>query len=406
VPTEEWKRYPAIRKLEFAYRAAEKVRSGQGKDVLAFVAQNLVDINIAVVDDLQLKSLLAVNVDPSLFEFARGPPLDDWPALPIELRQQVYTLARYANRSIVGSTYDVLVTILKIDSDRAYELLANSSSHEEALQRGFASLSSERRTASMRLLTEKIAEHTDAIYDEPSLVDYLPHKKGLPPIANIGGMSGGPSAPHGDGPNGPSGTGPSAPHGGQPTGPSGNGPPASHGGQNGPNGDGPSAPSGGVTGPHYTGPSGPHSGGGGAAVINPAMNRGSAPESPFVSRAPVAYQVTTLRAAEIYGGFVKQEYETIASRAFATMSESIAGFGGVVFGNTVTGPSTIKEVKSIRFEAEFQQSQGSHGGRLCFALGNGKEVFLSNVDSDTVAVASRILFGPPAGLAIPSPVSL
>jgi hypothetical protein len=139
VSSEEWKRYPALRKLEFAYRAAEKARPGQGKDLLAFVAQSLADLTLAPADDLQLKSLLALDVDPSIFEFARGPPLDDWPILPIELREQTRTIAKYASRSIVGSTYDVLVTILKLDSDQAYEILVNSSSHEEGLERGFAS---------------------------------------------------------------------------------------------------------------------------------------------------------------------------------------------------------------------------------------------------------------------------
>ncbi|MGZ5508402.1 MAG: hypothetical protein ACXWKH_18675, partial [Limisphaerales bacterium] len=213
VAADEWRSYPALRKLEFAYRAAEKAQTGKGKEVLAFVAAQLSERYDALSSEILLKPLLAVTPDVTTLQFARGPPTEDWPPLPPEAREQVRKLAEYSNRSIVGGTFDILIRDLKLDADQAHDIIVNSKSHTEALERGFASLSPEKRNAAMSELATKIAAHTEAIYFEPQLAALLPHDRPLHAAADRyrpsppGGSSAGPSPSAGESPS-------SGPHGG------------------------------------------------------------------------------------------------------------------------------------------------------------------------------------------------
>lgn len=388
VPEVEWRSYPAVRKLEFAYRAAEKSKAGKGKDVLAFVAVRLGEQFDALSEELHLKEFVGATPDPKSFNFARGPPQSDWPALPRQLRKQVTTLARYASRSFVGSTYDVLLRDLNLTESQAYDVTVSSNSHEEALKRGFASLSDSNRQAAMRSLAEKIAGHTDAIYEEKILADYLPprEKKGPlwandfpgtnsmePPPPNPPNKDGGEPGPD-TGPNKPPDAGPSGP-----TGPGPNKPPDA--GPSGRTGARPNKPP-------NAGPPAPNS----RPSVGPASTTTA---RPIVSESS---RMSRERAATSYRSFVNQQYKSPSTRSFRSMTRAIRGFGGVIFGSPVIGPKEITAVKSIRFESTgVTNSQG----QLRFSFDGKDDALFDGVDAETAAIARTILFDPPAGIDAP-----
>jgi hypothetical protein len=182
VPTTaaDWRRFPAIRKLEIAYTAAETAKQGGGGRLLALLAH-----------DLALRRQ-AVRTEPALRTFlAAPPPLDDIEFSKPELHRPVTPLqskTREAIRSIAHYTangvdpVDILVRDIGVTPDRAYTILAAAPSHETALATAFAEVSSDHQATLEKIVT-RLAERYQSVPYDSHLSQYLKRRNTEPAAA-------------------------------------------------------------------------------------------------------------------------------------------------------------------------------------------------------------------------------
>jgi hypothetical protein len=178
-----------------------------------------------------------------------------------------------------------------LSPDRAYQILASSSSHKEALEKAFAETRVENRDGILRLLVGSIAEHYGAAYYERAFAPYLsPLSKD--DRAAVGG-------PFGDG-GGP------------------------FGGGGGPSGDG-------------TGP------------VAPPPRPGPGGGSP----APSSYDSSSVERYKTYVNSEYGEMRSAGEGGglpFRSMIVRVGGFGGVIFGNSVRRAPELPVIKSISID--------------------------------------------------------
>jgi hypothetical protein len=207
VSSDVWRSYPAVRKLEIAYRMAETAKAGHGKELLQAMAYNLALTFDTIRNHDDLKGFFPPDGEPPPLKFARGPPRPNAPKLSPELRHVISILAEYGEHAPAGGPQHILTEHFGLTFDAAYDLLNSSSSTQEAIVRGFAEVPENERIVKLKKLGNALAQDFDSILHDSRLKAFFAAN---PPDRGAGPMPGGGTTSSGGGPK-PSTGGPAPP---------------------------------------------------------------------------------------------------------------------------------------------------------------------------------------------------
>ena len=293
-----WSGFPVVRKLESAYLAAEKaapMRGGQA--MLALLSSDLAK----QYESVRFDSILRPYVDAKsagnvTFASSVSVPPVQWRP-PQKIRAAFNAISAYTEGGAFGGPHIVLQTYFGVPDGATYDILRTSNTTAEAIQRGLAWVPESERKPRLALLVADI----DHAYGHGAR-----QNRDLDIFRA--------SSPGGGGPSG---------------------------------NDSPSEPS---------RPSGP---GGPPIDLGPSTPRGRSPNHATAkpTQAPLYPDtlppVTVEESSARYSNFVRENYSTSPSMSagpvFTEMVEVVEGFGGVVFGNSVSAEHLPGTPDSIRW---------------------------------------------------------
>jgi len=316
-----FKAFPAVRKIESAYFAAEEGEKGTGELVLALLSKQVCENYESAREDPTLKQYAVLSADPSRLHFAT-PPSNPMPGP--EVRSAITTLADYSDGNALGGPQGVLRDYFGLSPNRVYEILRTSDSTAAAIAQGLNWVpESERHRKLADLVAEIDRAYDGAAMKEVSLDEYRAiapgkHDKIPTAITNPG--------PHPPGP-----------------------PPWS------PND--PLNP--------YNPPS-PNNSGGDGGNLGPTLPKANEAQGEENYR-----QFVDDRYTGSSSGFasetLQQTGEGVVQGVFDAVVEGAGGFGGIVFGNTVVESQGLGKLVSVSWIPSSNKDK-QQTGRLVFNL--------------------------------------
>ncbi len=133
----EWNQYPAVRKIEMAYEAAENGSKEGGKKFLALLSKDLAQKYEAVNYEEKLKPIINGELKTTQIEF-KHPNKYGNIELPNQIKKQILSISKYTEVGALGGTRGVLKHKFGLQDEQVYDILRNSNSSEEALQKGLS----------------------------------------------------------------------------------------------------------------------------------------------------------------------------------------------------------------------------------------------------------------------------
>jgi len=165
-----WREYPAVRKLETAYLAAETAQTGGGSRLLARVT-SLLGETYPVRHDAALKALVGAD-DGVPIRYAplvlAGGRVADFPT-----QTQILALAKYADAGAVGGAQGILQFYFEVPDQIAYDILRTSNTTAEALQRGWNWVPEAQRNPALARLVGDFQAIYPTVRHDPHLRPYL-----------------------------------------------------------------------------------------------------------------------------------------------------------------------------------------------------------------------------------------
>ncbi len=175
VATDIWRQYPAIKKIETAYLAAEAAEpNAGGSKLLALLSRDLAQQYEPIHTEPSLRQYLDLEASPADIRFASPKTTASPIKMKPELRQAIGKIADYCGRGgQLGSPQLVLQEYFGLKEELAYQVLNESATHTEAFQRALSHVSSQQRDVTIRRLAENVAAQYEAAKYEVSLKPYL-----------------------------------------------------------------------------------------------------------------------------------------------------------------------------------------------------------------------------------------
>jgi hypothetical protein len=349
--TQEWGRFPVVRKLEIAYAAAEKAGPGGGTQMLALLAQDLKGRYESVAYEPALRPLLMIPAKPPVaFQSGDLPPP---PVLEPSKRGAIATISRYSEGGALGGPQGILEHYFDLPSSTTYDILRKAKTPEEALVMGLAFVPERERDPVLQRVVTRMDRVYESAHAERVLDPYrLSPRKPEAVLAEITKQPGFGR----DNAGGRGATDPNVPPGG-----------------------------GGIGGSPGV------SGAGGPPQSNPSPVRPG--EVPF-AEGPLRTEARTAPASagERYLRFVETNYPVAAGRTFTSMIEIPEGFGGVVLGNKVTSAVLQKPTQLIWMQHTDDAAKGATG-EIRIRLADGTEKFYGPVDAEDAYAAALMVRG-------------
>jgi hypothetical protein len=346
-----FKAFPAVRKIEAAYLAAEQGTPGSGKLVIALLSKQIGNKYESARQDPTLKLFAALSADPTQLKFVDA---TSRPKPGPQVTSAIATLADYAEGNALGGSQAVLRDYFGLSSDRVYDILRNSESTADAITKGINWVPESQRR---RKLSDLVAE-IDRAYDgaammEASLNEYRPK-----PPEKTQDKSGEQKPRNKAEPKPQDKVVPPITHAGNP--PT-EGPPTAAGNP-----------------PIPRNPNSPHQGGGGGTGGSDGAVLGASPFEPW----PALTMTNEVQGTERYREFLENHYSEASSESrsgggggsvhkgavqgvFEAVVEGRGGFGGIVFGNDVVQTPGFGKLISLYWipSADDEEQQT---GRIAF----------------------------------------
>ena len=134
----EFNQYPAIRKIEMAYEAAENKKKGKGgKRFLAMLSKDLAQRYEGANHEEALKGPINEKVKSKKIKF-KHPKSYGKISLPKQVKSQIFSISKYTERGALGGTRGVLKHKFGLLDNEVYDILRSSKSSNEALERGLS----------------------------------------------------------------------------------------------------------------------------------------------------------------------------------------------------------------------------------------------------------------------------
>lgn len=328
-----WHGYPVVRKLEFAYLAAEKAKVGGGTQMLAALAQSLRKDYDSANYEMALKPLFNLPpVKTIKFRMTDLPPPAKFSLEPPKQRA-IAAISKYTEGGAIGGPQVVLEHYFDLPPQTSYDILRRSNTSAEAITLGLSYVPERERMPRMQRIVARI-DRAYAPKDEVALDPFRLKEIRLAEMS-------------------------SSPHFAQAPGPS--EPPPSVGNK-------PSS----IT---------PEGGGTGGSHSEPVRSSYE-PGHPSYST-----------AAERYSRFVETRYPVRSGRAFTSMVGLRAGFGGIVLGNAVSSAPGLPRALQVVWTPYADPVGKSRMGEFQVRFAGGATGVYGPVDVEDASAAFQMLSG-------------
>lgn len=144
-----WQLFPATRKLAAFYNAAEAAAPGDGARALAAVASKMSSRFDSLRNNTAVSKLISNQDVGRPLQFNMDVPTT-FAAVPTEARNIIQTLSTYAEGGRLGGSYGILTKTFGLEARKAYSILADSDSVNEALMRGIAEVPSSQQNEKLK----------------------------------------------------------------------------------------------------------------------------------------------------------------------------------------------------------------------------------------------------------------
>ena len=160
----EWKKFPAVRKIEMAYEAFEN--RGHGENFLSKLSNEILEKNGAIEYETKLKSLIEGNYQDDL-KYKHSTKYQKT-SLPRSIREQVIAISKYTEAGAFGGVRGVLQYKLGLPEDKVYKILRESSSFIDAFNKGLdkARIPPSKQQRIVDLTRDLIKKYPSATYDK------------------------------------------------------------------------------------------------------------------------------------------------------------------------------------------------------------------------------------------------
>ncbi len=134
----EWKAFPAIRKIETAYFAAESISKKNGQQMLALMSQNLAQQYESIHFEPALKDFLKEKMSYRSLQFGTlivdvgESPLD------IKLKNAISSICKYSDANLLGGAQGILKHKFGLSDEVLYDVLRKARSNTDALAIGLS----------------------------------------------------------------------------------------------------------------------------------------------------------------------------------------------------------------------------------------------------------------------------
>jgi hypothetical protein len=165
-----WRGFPAVRKLEYAYLAAETATPRSGGDkLLALLSQKLVEQYESVRSDNVLGNYVKAEpvIEPPAFK--NPSPLPQRINLDARVNAALDALADYYVRGPLGSPQRVLRKYFNLSDSDAFQVLSQSNTDSEAFKRAMDRVPREQRLSTLEKLTNDLKAHYQGLAYEAAL---------------------------------------------------------------------------------------------------------------------------------------------------------------------------------------------------------------------------------------------
>jgi hypothetical protein len=174
----EWKQFPAIRKIEMAYEAAENASKEGGQKFLALLSKNLAQKYEAVNHEESLKSITQGDLKPEKLEF-KHPSTYRNVKLPKSVEKQIMSISKYTEVGALGGTRGVLKYQFGLSDDAVYDILRSSNSSKEALEKGLSkSKVPPSHQERLRNVSKTLQKNYEGARNDKALTDAANERKG------------------------------------------------------------------------------------------------------------------------------------------------------------------------------------------------------------------------------------
>src|SRR5229473_6075043 len=140
MPEGTWRAFPAVRKLDAAYKAAEAASRGEGDRFLAETIRKLSSEFESIRNNTQMRNF--ADVHPAADGPLRFNPAQAQTMIAIDRAayEVIINIANQAERGALGGAGTILTRDLGLSESVAYEILSSSSSNREALVKAYVKM--------------------------------------------------------------------------------------------------------------------------------------------------------------------------------------------------------------------------------------------------------------------------
>lgn len=171
-PEDTWRAFPAARKLESAYKAAEAAKKGDGNRLIAETIRRL-------SGDVE-----SIRNNPQMSAFADSHPASSTPFRFAAAQSQlvsvdqaafnvILNIADQTERGALGGAGSILTRDLGLSEADAYEILRSSSSNREALFTAYGKMDESDRASRLQTLGRKLQARYTAAARDTALITAL-----------------------------------------------------------------------------------------------------------------------------------------------------------------------------------------------------------------------------------------
>lgn len=168
---EIWNSFPAIRKLESAYGAAQAGEAGGGNRLLAQLVKQLGDEYPPIRTDRTLQAFSEKFVGAGDIKFATPDP-NFRIFVESEEARIIQIISDYVDRGALGGVRSILIREFGIPEAAAYNIMAKSRSNAAALRQAYREIPAANRRDRMLALLREIEKVSPALSKESAIIAF------------------------------------------------------------------------------------------------------------------------------------------------------------------------------------------------------------------------------------------
>jgi hypothetical protein len=196
-----WRRMPAVRKIEAAYLAAQSLSQADADRLLSRLAKQTITAYEPARSVPVIAELAARDTPGPLHFAALAKPVDPAAWSPPPLAQKaILEISRYADGGSLGGTANLMQFYLEVPEREAYQILRTSNDSAEAIKRAMTYVPEAERKPRMTRIIDDLAQSHPDVKKAAVFVAFLNNQSGDDPVTGPNRQGGDPAGPAVTGP--------------------------------------------------------------------------------------------------------------------------------------------------------------------------------------------------------------